>query len=456
VKDKDSRLYLGIDVGGTKILAALVKASGAVLARRRAESPQNATPEETLLTIIRCADELLEENRVSSSSLAAIGIAIPGVVDPDKGKIIVTPNLGLSGLRIVPEMEKHYGVPVALGNDANLGTLGEKWLGAAQFSDNVIGIFVGTGIGGGLIQDGKLLRGARESAGEIGHMVVQLGGPLCGCGNRGCLEALASRSAVEKNIRAAVKAGKKTVLNRLMGKDLSLIKSSMLKKAIEKKDPLVTEVMGRAAEILGYACLTLRHIFDPEIFVLGGGVIEACGDFILPAVEKVIAKDALSGARKGGAVVRSLLGDDAVFLGAVRLAQQLLQSGKKISVKRMPDYPKITAADADRITIGGRVYKGDVYLRADGKVKKRKRSVIKKIYGKSAGTGKEELKKICKGKPETVIIGTGPAGQGHLSPEAKKFMDSRGIKYMEEATARAIYSYNKTRGRKAAVMRAGC
>ena len=322
-KSKD-KLYLGVDVGGTKIIAALVKSCGTILVRERRDTPRGGPTKDTVDAILAAMAGALAAGGVKPGQLAAIGLAIAGVVEPDKGRVVVTPNMNLSGLRAEAAIRKVYDVPVAVGNDVNLGTLGEKWLGAARKARSAVGIFVGTGIGGGVIIENKLLRGAREAAGEIGHIVMQPGGPMCGCGNRGCLEALASRSAIERDLREAMAAGRKSVLADLIKKSQGVIKSRALKRALKAKDPLVTQVMRRASEILGYACLTVRHLVDPDVIVLGGGVIEACGGFVLPIVRKIVAADALPGARKGGEIVESELGDDAVPLGAVAIAQELV------------------------------------------------------------------------------------------------------------------------------------
>lgn len=322
-KARGEGLYLGVDVGGTKILAVLADARGRVLARERCETPRGA-PRKSLEAIIGAMQGALAAGGVAPRELAAAGIAIPGVVDPDKGRVVVTPNMNLTGLGIRAAVRKSYDVPVAVGNDVNLGTLGEKWLGAARGAASVVGIFVGTGIGGGVVLDGRLVRGAREAAGEIGHIVMVPGGPRCGCGNYGCLEAVASRSAIERELRKAMKAGRKSVLSKLLGGSRGPIKSKALRRALKARDPLATGVMRRAAEFLGYACLTVRHLLDPQVIVLGGGVMEACGDFVLPIVQKVVGSDALPGARSGGKVVPSKLGDDAVALGAVAIAQELI------------------------------------------------------------------------------------------------------------------------------------
>ena len=319
---RKANLYVGIDVGGTKILAALAEPSGAILGRRRSPTPRGGTPQDVLAAIERLVEELLAEHGLQPAALEAIGLAVPGIVDDAKGRVVFTPNMNLSGLVIVPRLATRFGAAAALGNDVDLGTLGEAWLGAAQGARSVVGIFVGTGIGGGILLDGRLVRGCRGAAGEIGHIVMQIDGPQCGCGNRGCLEALASRTAIERDIRAAIEAGEGSVLAELTGGDLQVIRSKVLKKALNQGDPVVTRVMRRAAVYLGHACLTVRHILDPEVIVLGGGVMEACGDFLMPIVEQVVASDALPGARQGGRVVLSALGDDAVVLGAVALAKE--------------------------------------------------------------------------------------------------------------------------------------
>ena len=314
-------LYLGVDVGGTKVQASVVRESGEILARQRCQTPRNEEPEQELRAIESVIEDALAASKKKLRDVQAIGIAIPGVVAPRQGRIIVTPNMNLSGVRISKHLRRRFGVPVAVGNDCNLGALGERWLGAARNAKSAFTILVGTGVGGGFVRKGKLWRGAREAASEIGHIVMQMGGPVCGCGNRGCLEALASRTAIERDLREAVNGGRSSMVTELTGGDLTVIRSRVLCKALEAGDSLVTEVMQRAAEVLGHACLTVRHLIDPEVIVLGGGVIEACGDFVVPIVRQIVEADRLPGAREGGRVVVSALGDDAVVLGAVALAR---------------------------------------------------------------------------------------------------------------------------------------
>jgi len=451
------RLYLGVDVGGTKVQASLVGESGKVIERRRCPTPRDGGPERVVAAIEGAMEETLAKTGIEAPLLIAVGIAIPGVVEPEAGRVVVTPNLNLSGVAIGRRLEGKFGVPVAVGNDGNLGALGEKWLGAARHADSVVAIFVGTGIGAGCVQDGRLWRGARESAGEIGHIVLQVGGPECGCGNRGCFEALASRTAIERDIRQALAAGRQSVLSRLIGGDLNLVRSGMLRQALAERDELVTEIMRRAAEVIGHACLTVRHLIDPELIVLGGGVLEACSDFMLPIVRSVVDADRLTGAREGGGLVPSVLGDDAVTLGAVALARMLVDRSPweaRRAIKRK--CPRIEKTSFGEIMIGGKTYAYDVQIRAGGKVRKRKKKLAKGLYGSSHIIGPAELEKVCKGHPEVVFIGTGMSGMAKLSEDALRYLQQRSIKCEVLTTPKAAAAYNEAEQRKAALIHVTC
>ena len=453
---KQSDLYLAVDVGGTKIQAASVEASGRVIRRQKCVTPREGGAEavvEAIEEIIR--DILAKDGHTDTDHLAAIGIAIPGVVDPDEATVVVTPNMGLHGLPIGARLKKTFKVPVVVGNDCNLGTLGEKWLGAARDAGSAVGILVGTGIGGGFAQGSRIWRGARESASEIGHIVMQIGGPLCGCGNRGCFEALASRTAIERDLRDAVAAGRETVLTELIEGDLGVIRSSVLRQALEQSDPLVTEVLQRASEVLGYACLTVRHLIDPEVIVFGGGVIEACSGFIMPIVEKIVAEDRLPGAREGGRVLVSALGDDAVVLGAVALAR--MQVGDDPFKKRSaatPTYPEITTTKSGKFKVGKKSYDCDFYVTVGGKAKYQKLPLADSASEEATTRiGPAHLARPCRGGPHVLFVGTGPSDQIELTDKAREYLRQRAIKWQAMPTPEAIEAYNQSTARKAALMR---
>ncbi|NQT86770.1 ROK family protein [bacterium] len=450
-------LGIGLDVGGTKLLAALVEPTGSIIARNRLDTPRTGKPADTVQAIIDVMQGLLDASLPKGAALGSIGLTIPGVVDAEKGLVVVTPNMNLTGVRIAPQIEAAFGVPVAMGNDVNMGTLGEKWLGAAQRARSAVGIFVGTGIGGGVIVDDTLLTGAREAAGEIGHLVMQIGGPRCGCGNDGCLEALASRTAIERDIRQALEDGRKSAVTELLAESGDLMKSGVLRRALKAKDKLVTEVMTRASEIIGYACQTVRHLLDPDVIVLGGGVVEACGRFVIPIVERVLESDKLGGARPGGYVVESELGDDAVVLGAVALAQQLA-GGTPLQDAResVPVYPTVAISKDGVITINDGTVVNDVCIRGDGQVKKRNRKLAKAAYDDACCIGPEELRKVCRGQPDVLIVAAGPCNGLGVHPDGAALLKRRSIELQVLSNKDAVAAWQTTAGRKAIILSPRC
>jgi glucokinase len=449
----DRRLYLGVDVGGTKVQASLVRESGEIIGREKCATPRKGGPERVVAAIETCMDDMVRKGGIGPDDLTAIGIAVPGVVDPDRGLVVVAPNMRLTGVDLGSLLGARFKAPLVIGNDGNFGALGETWLGSARNAQSVLYICVGTGIGSGFVHRGRLWRGDRESAGEIGHMIMHLGGPKCGCGNHGCFEALASRTAIERDIRQAIAAGGTSVLTELAGSDLAVIRSGMIRKALQSGDELVTGVMHRAAEVLGYACVNIRHLIDPEAIVLGGGVIEACSDFIMPIVENIVGLDPLPGAREGGRVLLSALGDDAVVLGAVAAARSIVRRNpfkKRYLVK--PKYPEITRIGFGEVRVGKKTYSRDIYITVGGKVKKRAQKLAKELFGSLHTVGPQELKKVCKGGPEVLFVGAGKSNRLRLTEDARLFLDHRSIKCEVLPTVKAVEGYNRSKLRKATLL----
>ncbi len=318
------KYFIGVDVGGTKISAGLVTTAGSILSQEKTATPKKAGPDEIFSTLVNLINEVLAQNKIKPSQLSGIGLGIPGIVNSDKGTILNTPNIDLSNYPLVKKLHKKFPIRIAIGNDVNLGTLGEKWLGAGKNAKNIIGLFPGTGVGGAIIIDGKLYSGAHGAAAELGHMTMDMNGPKCTCGNKGCFEAMASRWAMERDIRAAIKKGEKSIITELNHGKLNTIKSKVLKKALKNDDPLTKKLIKRASQTIGLACINLRHIFDPELFIFGGGLIDACGKFMLPIIEKTINADPFFSGLCEYSVEQSQLGDDAVILGAVALIKQQL------------------------------------------------------------------------------------------------------------------------------------
>lgn len=320
----DSDLLIGVDMGGTKIVAAVVAPDGNILARAKKKTRPKRGPE---LGVGRIADAVLrsmDDAKVPPERIAGIGIGSAGLVDPESGVLLFAPNLpGWTDVPVRARLEEQIGRPVFLDNDVTLGALGEGTFGAARGMSNFAAIFIGTGIGGGILVEGEVYRGFNQTAGEIGHMVIADGGPKCGCGNRGCLEALASRTAIEREIRAAIKRGERSVIPDLLKKGgLSAIKSGTLKKAVDLEDKVVLRVLAKAARYLGIGVTNIVHLLSPEMVVLGGGVMESLGERLLPIVQETAREFALESAFRNVQIVLASLGDDAVVLGAAELVRR--------------------------------------------------------------------------------------------------------------------------------------
>ncbi len=314
---------IGVDMGGTKILAAVVNAEGRILAAAKIPTKADKGATVVIDRIASCIQKAIDKSRVAPESIQAVGIGAPGPLDPGTGVVIFAPNLGWKDVPLKAELETRTGILTFVDNDVNVGTLGEHTFGVGQNVQNLVGIFVGTGIGGGIIMQGELFHGASKTAGEIGHIIVKADGPRCGCGTRGCLEALASRTAMTKQFQKAIlKKGKKSILSELTGGELGLIRSGTLAKAIQRKDKLTLKVLKRATKYLGVGIGSIVNFLNPEMIVLGGGVVEALDDTFLDNIRAAVEKYALPNTLNGVQIVRAKLGDDAGILGAAALARQ--------------------------------------------------------------------------------------------------------------------------------------
>lgn len=454
--------FVGVDVGGTKILALLVDAEGEILGRARAKTDPVAALDDQIAAVV---DEVLAGAAVAPEQIGGIGLAVPGVVDSQTGRFVHAPNLQNADPELVRQLARRYPVPVVIGNDVNLGTLAEVWRGAGRDADCVVGVFVGTGIGGGVVIDGRLRVGPEDQAGEIGHLVLCVDGPECGCGNRGCFEALASRTAVERDLRQAIAQGRDSVLREKIMR--GRVGSGALAEALAAGDELTIEVMTRLGHYLGQGALTLRHCLDPDLIIFGGGVIEACGDFLLPLIEAEVRADRLQRSRDVLRIVASQLGDDAVPLGAAALIRAHVMGESVAAAPKacpeppapaepLPGYPRIEQVRFGAARVDGEEVPHDFYIRANGKLKERNKKPVRKRHGSSHVLDAEELAKVCKGEPQVVIIGAGFSNMVRLTEDAEQYLTSRGVSWQVLSTPKAAEAFNRAEGRKALFMHVTC
>ena len=314
---------VGVDLGGTKILAGVFKNSLECVGTAKVSTKSQRGVETVIERIERCVQDAVDEADLTLKQVAGVGIGAPGAVNFADGTVIFAPNMeDWKDVPLKKELEKHLSVPVFVENDANIAVLGVHVAELKAKPRHVIGIFVGTGIGGGLILNGELFNGSNHTAGEIGHMVLDVDGPKCGCGNKGCFEALASRTAIFQQIKAGIKDGQKTLLTEMLGDDLSDLRSGDLRKAIRRGDKFVDRVVEGAAEYIGIATANLVNVIGPEVVVLGGGVIEALADEMMSVIVETANDYAMPGTMKGVDIIASKLGDNAGITGAAVLARR--------------------------------------------------------------------------------------------------------------------------------------
>jgi glucokinase len=322
-----ARYAIGVDVGGTKMYAGVVDLeSGRVIGsqRKRTHSERGADFFiKRLFEVVSTA--ITNADLPKGSSLIGIGVGIAGQVDRANGVLLAGPNLGqgLDNLGIREVLQRQFTVPVAVGNDVEVATYGEHHYGAGRDCDDFVCIFVGTGIGAGIIQHGEIRRGVTGTAGEIGHTIVQYEGRICGCGGRGHLEAYASRSAITRVLMAELARGRESKLRELIDPKDSAIRSKVIAKCLDEGDQLVTDTVAEAADYLGAGISSLSTFYNPKRIILGGGLIDAT-TLLFDRAALRTHESTLPAATRGLSVQRSQLGDDSGIVGAAWMAEASL------------------------------------------------------------------------------------------------------------------------------------
>jgi glucokinase len=325
-----AKYALGIDFGGTKVLAAVVDLKdGKVVASAKKKTSASDGLDEVMERIFDVADNALDKAKLKPSQLAGIGVGIAGQVDAERGILLGTPNLSQAvvDLPIAKRLRDRYDVSAALRNDVQIAAAGEQRFGAGKGVNDFLCVFVGTGVGGALVQDGVLQHGAAGSAGEIGHVVVDAGGRLCGCGGHGHLEAYASRTAITASILGDLKRGRPSIVRELVP-DLdpgapaaggTAIRSGVLAKGVEAGDAVVVETLHEAGYYLGLGLASAINLINPQRIVLGGGVIEAV-DALFQVAASHARREALPTPAASVEIVKAGLGDYSGVVGAALIA----------------------------------------------------------------------------------------------------------------------------------------
>ena len=309
-------LVVGVDLGGTKILAGIADTNGNILEKKRVFTPVGADPDQVLDVIINCSTELLRVCRVREQEIKGIAVATPGPLSFPEGVVRNSPNLNWERVNFKEELIRRMGQSVIVEKDTNMAVLGEYYFGRQSECGDLLYITVSTGVGGGVICAGKLYRGHGGGAGEVGHMVVEAGGVVCNCGRRGCLEALASGSAIARRLDEMVKQGQGQCILACTaaGEQPGPRELGMAARQGDKEAILL---LSQVAEYLGIGIANLVNIFNPRAVILGGGMMLGLRDLLLEPVQTYVNKNVFSLNRQDLLVECTSLGDDIVLYGCV-------------------------------------------------------------------------------------------------------------------------------------------
>ena len=313
---KQERPVLAIDIGGTKIAMAIISEQGNVIARQSQPTLSSQGPQAVIERLFSGIDQLLTETRLLPPKLNAISLATAGVIDIRKNLVTKSPNLpGWHNVPLRSLIADKYKLPTYLLNDADAAALGEHHFRAGRRPNTLILLTLGTGIGGGIIIDGKLYLGSTGSAAEIGHMVIEASGPVCSCGRSGCLEALACGTAVAREAINRIRRGGQSALIKMVGGKIENITAETVHMAAKEGDELAKEVIDQAAYYLGIGVVNLVNIFNPEMVVIGGSMADM-GDLLLQPVRLMVAERAFPLYAQTVQIVPAQLGNDAGLFGA--------------------------------------------------------------------------------------------------------------------------------------------
>ena len=316
-----SLYVIGVDLGGTNLVVGAMPADGSrelgvhtlpTLATLGADAVVDRICSMVETTIAMT----MRETGATRAQFAGVGIGAPGPLDRAKGLVVIAPNLGWTDFPLRDRVGDKVALPATLDNDANCATLGEWWMGAAKGGRNVVGLTLGTGIGGGLIVDGKLYHGSSDVAGELGHVTIESNGRRCGCGNYGCLEAYASGPAIAARTREALEKGESSVLTEMCGGDVTKITAATVYAASAQGDALASDVVRDTARFLGTGVANFLNIFNPDVVVLAGGVAQA-GDSLFVPLRAEVRRRAFKPAVDACRIVPGELGGSAGMVGAV-------------------------------------------------------------------------------------------------------------------------------------------
>jgi glucokinase len=313
------QVVLGLDLGGTNMVGAALTTEGKLVAKSKVPTEASGGLEHVLGRMADCLEDVLEECGCAREDVLAAGVGAPGPLNQQTGVVYTPPNLpGWKDVPLADELNRRLNVAVFIENDANCAAYGENWLGAGRDFKDLICLTLGTGVGGGIILNNELVRGVDGTAGEIGHLIIEMNGRKCNCGSHGCLEQYGSATGIVSTAREAIEQGEGTVLTEIVP-DLTKLTAKDVSVAMDQGDEVARRVITQTGEFLGIGIASLVNLLNPEVVVLCGGVI-AAGEALFKPIRETVKKRAFPVPSTRARIVPSVLGDDAGVIGAAGVA----------------------------------------------------------------------------------------------------------------------------------------
>ncbi len=338
-----ARFVAGVKLAPRMVSAAITDLEAEILDTTEVPLDEKASEKAVRQQVSRAIREVMSKSGTGIEKVVGIGVALPGIVDNRTG-VSISPRFFLwQNLPLKHLLEEEFGIPVFIDNDANAAALGEKWRGRGREAENMVLVTVGVGIGGGIIINNQLYRGSVAGAGEVGHITINEDGPECSCGNRGCLEALASDSAVEREMRSLVKAGASTAVVEVAGGDPERITRAMIVEAAKAGDATAIGVVRTAGQHIGVGLASIVNILNPEMIVVAGEAAQEAGDLLLDPIRETIARRSMGVLAQRVEVVTSALGDRIWVTGAAALVLQdffgvpIYERGRPVAAVSLPE-----------------------------------------------------------------------------------------------------------------------
>lgn len=328
--NKEEYLSIGLDVGRNRIKVVVMNLAGEIKLKKAIPTGDTLPPETAIYRMISLVREILAEMGEGKGKLLGIGVGMPGLLDPDTGLVNFSPDFGWEHVDLLRRFKQEFSFQVIIENANRVMALGERWFGAGRRADNFLCVNLGHGIGSALVFDGEIYHGNSGSSGEIGHITLEKDGPLCECGNHGCLEALASGRAIARHALELADKGKATRILELAGGKKEKIEAETVFRAALEGDHEAMDILDRAVEYLGIAIAGMVNLFDPELIIFEGGLMKS-SSYLLPELKEAVRRHQMRLAGRNVQLLKGSLGDDITAVGAAALLlQDLVNRGGEV------------------------------------------------------------------------------------------------------------------------------